>query len=449
MKNETCIDLWEELSNELRDREKDFKKFYINQVKSDPRLKKCWQFCFDKNREQDEDNYYKKWLPLIRKDHISKADFSRINKMQSSAISSDRIFYDALKLLSFVTAKAILHKYRAEEAGHIIPLRELIEAHSVFYRCEIANGYKEINYFNIPDFIEEHTRTSNERGHIKEDICLIFFIPPNFQYLQNYFENYTVELFQESPLSRDITYGSASFVPVKDDNQGFIEDPHRQYTISIEFMGNRQKLMDCSLREKYKPLRIEQAGAMKRILRELPYYEDEKDLWDESQRIIERKFFELINAFDEKKHGYLAGYLNRRLEFFCVNHSRKESAKKRNPKKGFTDIQYFDKDTEEYKIVTDEIPLNKQFPDLDLVLSRVIEPDISLENNQEQQRHEIIYQKIRNDLSPAPKKFIEIMKDNPDKKGKELADLAGISVAMVKKNIRDIRKVAGKYKKDL
>lgn len=215
--NKTYNDLGQELSKELQAREKEFTEFYNNTVKGDPVLTKCWNFCFAKERERDPDKYYEKWLPLLQEKHISKSDLFHINKLRRAAKPTDIIFYDALELHTIISTNAIFHKAEAEKYGYVIPLKRIMEFHSVFYRSEIDSGYKEVEYFYLPYFIKEYSKTSDQEGIIREDLCLVLLIPPDFQYLQNYLENYTVELFRGSPSSRDITYSNAFLVHEKED----------------------------------------------------------------------------------------------------------------------------------------------------------------------------------------------------------------------------------------
>jgi len=281
-------DLGKALENELGNRENDFKNFYLTTVYSDPILRKLWWFCFDKDLlSKDPDEFYNSRLSFIKKGEISSSDFSHLTKLQSSARRDQRIFYEALKLLSFITDRAIRHKAKAEEAGYIIPLQDLYEIHSTYYRIETERESKSVNYFNLPDFIEEDTRTEGQReGEIFEDICLILFVPPDLQYLQNYFENYTIELYQKSPTSRDITFGNASFVRIDDicpDKYTNKEYSRHKYSISIEFEGKREQLINVSQEERFKPLLTKKARNLSKMLANLSDldFQDKRIGWSE------------------------------------------------------------------------------------------------------------------------------------------------------------------------
>lgn len=424
-------DLGEALSKELQEREDDFRDFYLSIVRNDPTLKKLWGFCFEKDLlRKDPDEFYKSRLSLLKQRQISKSDFFYINKLQGSAGRDQRVFYEALKLFTIITSMVVKHKHEAEKAGYTIPLDKLYDTHSKFYRVEAEHEIKEVNYFSLPIFVEEYTLTPQGEDEILEDVCLICFLPPNLQFFRNHFENYTVELLQKSPTSTDITFGNASFVRLDD------IIPHRysekeyskhRYTISVEFQGKRQKLLDCSLEEKYKPLLAKCARKLSdsfRVLSDSDFSKDAKIRWSESRQAIQEKFFNLLLKYDESKHAPLAGYLKTRLNSFVIDHYRRESAKKRKIDK-----------TEEVDLVT--------LPD-----SETLTPEEQILLEQKDHQLKKIYQRIEDDLPPKAKRFLKILMKPPDAKNRELAKLIGLSEQSVKKYKSYIKQKAVKYMDD-
>ncbi len=443
------------IRNALVEREDDFRKFYHKTVRSDPILNKMWTFCFEKDLlSKDPNEFYKSRLKLIKKGHISKSDFFHINNIETSADYESRIFYDAIRLSTYINAKVTIHKWRAEKAGYNIPINDLINAHSVFYREETEDQIKEVNYFSLPDFIEEYTRKSDNFDTVHEDICLICLLPPInkklfIQFLRNYFENYTVELLQKSHHSRDISFGNASFVRLQDFEKVYKKEysTHR-YSISIELNGKRQKLIDCSLGEKYKPLIKKQSRRISNFLESLCDYglADDRVRWYEGRQEIEIKFFELLLEYNPDEHGFLAGYLKQRLEYFCGHLSDHLYAKKRDPRNGFFKDAVIDsEDGKEIEQIGDTYNIDSE--ELQTInFPFQSKPDELLEHKQDYNNFEKIYQKFVEELPPKTKQFLKVWHKNPDYSGKELAEQMGISEAMVKKHKYYIRKKAPRHR---
>ncbi len=424
--SERIIDLGDELSKILHERAGNFKKFYLETVRKDPTLNKMWSFCFEKDLlHKNPAEFYYSRLHLLKQGHISKSDFFHLNEAETNALPEDRVFYDFLRLLTFITAKVIYHKRGAEEAGYDIPINKLISAHSIFQRIEADRQIKEVNYFSLPDFIEEYTRTKDKTGGIHEDICLLWLLPPTdktdlFQYLQNYFENYTVELLQKSSNSRDITFGNASFIRVSDIESEKDVYPTHTYSISLDIGAARTKLIDCSLGEKYKPLILQASKDLSKKLKAPSGYEDDGIRWAEARQLVETEFYELLAEFDPEEHGHLAGYLKQGLVFWRGRKIEKLTAKKRDPGGALVD--------EDLTTIIEIDPLGHP-----------VDPEDQVINKEEVIKYQKIYQKFKKNVSAETKRFLEIWQKDPEATEKELAEKAGISKAMVKKHKTYIR----------
>lgn len=423
------IDLGKQLRDTLQEREQEFKKFFVKTVSEDPILKKMWAFCFEKDLlRKDSDEFYDTRLNLLKQRHISKSDFFHLNKLASSAEPNDKIFYDIVRLYTYITARVIIHKWKTEEAGYNIPIEKLYSAQSTFQRIITDQKVTEINHFSLPDFIEEYTRTTDDEGGIFEDICLIWLLPVYdkrifIQYLKNYFENYTVQLLQESPHSKDISFGNASFVRLHETEPGRYnkkEDSTHRYSISLELNGNRQKLIDCSLGEKYKPLLYKMSNRLSYLFKKLSHYDLE---WVDASQEVYCRFYELLEQYSPEKDVHLAGYLEKGLKYFCGHRYEKLAKTTKDPGKGFYDRNLGDLKYAKENRDFEADPIN--FP---------IDPETKIIRKQNEVGYQKSYQKIREKQSPETKRFLEIWRENPDKTESKLADRAGISKPMVKKH---------------
>lgn len=185
---------------------------------------------------------------------------------------------------------------------------------------------------------------------------------------------------------------------------------------------------------------------------------------DESTQEIETKLFELLLRYKPSEHVSLAGYLETRLNKFPIDYYRKASAKKRDPKRErdkFIDKQLENPDSPNSLTVqskwpgslniepgheTDFNPTGEDHGEFDAVTSIPKNPCDLLEQKQDNIRCQKSYQRLRDDLSPETRRFIKIWKEHPEASEKDLADLMGISKAMVKKHKVYIRKKAAKLK---
>jgi len=152
--------------------------------------------------------------------------------------------------------------------------------------------------------------------------------------------------------------------------------------------------------------------------------------------MLEVEFSRLLLEYNASKHAPLAGYLKSRLNSFVVDYYRKASAKKRS----------LESDGERFKIKSVDA---ERMPGIKLIHDTSPRSDKRLIQQETTFLSQKIYEKLESDLSPKTKEFIKIWLKNPDAKEGELAKLAGISNAMIKKHKSYIRQKAIKYEKDL